>query len=124
MKRILLLAILAASVTLVGQDADRARTEALAARAAERLRALHAEADRLASEARTLLGDLRKLELERQIREEEFRRVDTEANAVAAEIAVLDQEVRTIEAQEAAERPLIQARLVELYKLRSKSGTR
>ena len=109
MKRILLLAILAASVTLVGQDADRARTEALAARAAERLRALHAEADRLASEARTLLGDLRKLELERQIREEEFRRVDTEANAVAAEIAVLDQEVRTIEEQEAAERPLIQA---------------
>ena len=117
MKRFFSLAFLAASVTLVGQDADRARTEALASRAAERLRALHTEADRLASEARTLLGDLRKLELERQIREEEFRRVDTEANAVAGEIAVLDKEVQTIEEREAAERPQLQARLFELYKL-------
>src|ERR1700741_3096439 len=80
-KSILALAILAGTLTLAAQDADRARTEALVARAAERLKALQAEADHLASEARTILGDLRKLELERQIKEEEFRRIDTQANA-------------------------------------------
>ena len=40
----------------------RDSTEALSRRAAERLRALHDEADRLAAEERTLLGDLRQLE--------------------------------------------------------------
>ena len=110
-------AILALSAALGAEDAERARTEALVARAAVRLGVLHQEADRLASEARTLLGDLRKLELERQIKEEEFRRVDAQAHAAQVELAALDDEVRGIEAQEARERPEIQARLVELYKL-------
>ena len=43
------------------QQNDRARTEALARQAGDRLQALQREADRLASEERTLLGDLRKL---------------------------------------------------------------
>src|SRR5213078_3602734 len=55
---------------------ERARTEALARRAAERLQALQREADRLTSDERTLLGDLRKLEIERQIKAEELKRVD------------------------------------------------
>jgi septal ring factor EnvC (AmiA/AmiB activator) len=111
------LAILALTVSLGAQDADRARTEALADRAAQRLKILHQEADQLASEARTLLGDLRKLELERQIKQAEFLKLDAEATAAAAELAALDDEVRRIEAQEARERPEIEARLAELYKL-------
>jgi septal ring factor EnvC (AmiA/AmiB activator) len=111
------LAVLALSAALGAQDVERTRTEALAARAAERLEVLHREADRLASESRTLLGDLRKLELDRQIKEGEFRRVDAQADAAADELAALDDEVRGIEAQEARERPQIQARLVEMYKL-------
>src|SRR4051794_23072425 len=55
------------------QAPDRARTEALARRAGERLVALQREADRLAREEGTLLNNLRKLEVERQIRTEEFR---------------------------------------------------
>src|SRR5437879_885382 len=47
---------------------ERARTEALARRATDRLQALQREADRLASEERTLLGDLRKFEVERQLK--------------------------------------------------------
>src|SRR3954469_20581415 len=54
---------------------DRSRTEALARRAADRLQALQREADRLASDERTLLGDLRKLDVDRQIRAEELKRV-------------------------------------------------
>jgi septal ring factor EnvC (AmiA/AmiB activator) len=111
------LAILALSLAVSAQDADRARTEALAARAAQRLKILHQEADQLASEARTLLGDLRKLEIERQIKQAEFLELDAQASEAAAELAALDDEVRRIEATEARERPEIVARLVELYKL-------
>jgi septal ring factor EnvC (AmiA/AmiB activator) len=111
------LLLLVCSTALAAQDPERARTEALARRAAQRLEALHQEAERLASEARTLLGDLRKLELERQIKEQEFRKVDAEARAAAADLAALDEQVREIEALEARERPEIQNRLVELYKL-------
>src|SRR6185312_9011016 len=45
------------------------------ARATDRLQALQREADRMASDERTLLGDLRKLEIERQLRAEELKRV-------------------------------------------------
>src|SRR5690242_16906114 len=51
---------------VAAQQSDRARTEAMARRAAERLQALQREAERLASEERTVLGDLRKLEVDRQ----------------------------------------------------------
>ena len=51
---------------LLAQQPDRARTEALARRAGERLQALQREADSLAAQERTLLGDLRKLEVERK----------------------------------------------------------
>jgi len=56
------------------QPPDRARTEALARRATERLQALQHEADRLAAEERSLLNDVKKLEIERQIRGEEVKR--------------------------------------------------
>jgi len=109
--------MLVLTVPTVAQETDRARTEALAARAAERMRVLHEEADRLASEERTLLGDLRKLELERQIKQEEFTRVDREARAAATELAAVDAEVRNLEERDRAERPALRARLAEVYKL-------
>jgi septal ring factor EnvC (AmiA/AmiB activator) len=89
----------------------------MARRAAERLRSLQQEADRLASESRTLVGDLRKLEVQRQIAEEQFRQADAEAAAAAAELDALDRDVRRLEAEDLAERPEIQARMVDLYKL-------
>jgi hypothetical protein len=46
-------------VVAAQQPAERARTEALARRAADRLQALQRESDRLASQESTLLGDLR-----------------------------------------------------------------
>ena len=96
---------------------DRAGTEALAARASQRLKALHAEADRLATEERTLLRDLRQLELSRQIRTEEFRQSDAASRQAASELAAIDAEIRRLEQQEQAEEPELRARLSELYKL-------
>src|ERR1700724_2673826 len=73
-------ALIVVSVVLIAQQpAERARTEALARRAAERLQTLQRESDRLASQESTLLGDLRKLEIEREIKAAELKQVDTEA---------------------------------------------
>ena len=117
MKPVAALLLVVLSVPLVAGQSDRARTETLAARAEERLQALHAEADRLATEERTLLRDLRRAELERQIRTEELRQIDADATAAASALAALDDEVRRLERQEQAELPALNARLVELYKL-------
>jgi septal ring factor EnvC (AmiA/AmiB activator) len=117
MNRAAALAALALSVSLAAQQSDRARTEALARRATERLLTLHREADRLANEERTLLGDLRTLELARQIKAEEFRQLDEQTAAAASELRTVDEDVRRLEREELSERPALQARLVALYKL-------
>jgi len=117
-KRLFLVLLLsvAASAGGAAQD-DRARTEALATSTSERLKALNQEADRLASEARTLLGDLRRLELERQIKDEEFRQAKADEERAAADLAGLNEELSRLDAEEQSERPALRARLVELYKL-------
>lgn len=106
-----------AGLVAEAQAPGRENAEEMARRAGDRLRVLQQEADRLASEARTLLGDLRKLEVDRQIKAEELKRVEAEAATAAAELNALDVEVRRLDAEDIAERPAIQARLIDLYKL-------
>jgi septal ring factor EnvC (AmiA/AmiB activator) len=96
---------------------DRSRTEALARRAAERLQALQREADRLASEERTLLGDLRKLDLDRQIRGEELKRVAADAAKIQAELDDTTLRINGLQESARADLPELQQRLVEIYKL-------
>jgi murein hydrolase activator len=113
-------AVLAVAGTIsVAQTPERARTEALARRATERLQSLQREADRLASEERTLLGDLRKLEVERQLRAEELKTIDADAAQVEAELASTDARVQALQNAERASEPELRARLVEIYKLGS-----
>jgi septal ring factor EnvC (AmiA/AmiB activator) len=97
--------------------AERARTEAMARRAADRLQALQREADRLASDERTVLGDLRKFELERQIKAEELKRVDADAAKVQADLHQIGARMEALQASARAELPELQQRLVEIYKL-------
>ncbi len=99
------------------QQADRAQTDALSKRAADRLNALHEEADRLAAEERTLLGDLRRLEMDRESKTAEVRQLEQDAAAVTEELALLDAQVASLEQQERLNSPRLQARLVGLYKL-------
>ena len=108
--------VLAATVT-AGQQGDRSRTEALARRATERQQVLQREADQLASEERTLLNDLRRLEVERQIKAEDVRRASAAAAEVATELASTADRIDELERQDLAERPDLRARLVEIYKL-------
>src|SRR5512136_1845681 len=71
------------ALLVAAQPTDRARTEAQSRRAGERLQALLREADKLTSDERTLLGDLRKLEVDRQIKAEELRQVEEQESQVA-----------------------------------------
>jgi septal ring factor EnvC (AmiA/AmiB activator) len=112
-------AFLVVSPAARAQQDARARTEALAERARTRMQALQSEADRLASEARSLMGDLRKLEIERQIRVEELRQIEREGSDVEAELADTGEQLNELHAQESAARPDLEARLVEMYKLGS-----
>ena len=79
---------------------DRARTEALARRAAERLQSLQREADRLAAQERTLIGDLRKLELERQVKGEELKQFDRDAAKLEAELAGITERMDALQQSE------------------------
>ena len=110
-------AVLLVCGSAVAQQADRTQTERLAQRAADRLQSLHEEADRLASEERTLLGDLRRLEIERQIASEEFRQIEADTTQVAADLSALDTQIAELEEQNQSDSPRLQARLVDLYKL-------
>ena len=58
---------------LLAAARPRGALNPLARRAGDRLVALQRDADRLASEERTLLNDLRKLEIERQIKAEQLK---------------------------------------------------
>src|SRR5476649_1284764 len=108
---------LALSVALVAQQPDRARTEALARRATERMQVLQREADTLTANERTLLGDLRKLEVDREIKAEELRQINADGTVVAADLTANTTRTRELEAQETTGRPEVRSRLVGIYKL-------
>jgi septal ring factor EnvC (AmiA/AmiB activator) len=96
---------------------DPARAQTPIERAAERIRALQREADALASQEKTLLVDLRKLEVDRQIKVEEVSRADAELKETQAQLE--STVARAAALSDAAEhaRPDIEARLVQLYKM-------
>jgi septal ring factor EnvC (AmiA/AmiB activator) len=102
---------------VLAQQPERARTEALARRATERLQALQREAERLAVEERTVLGDLRKLEIERQLKAEELKQIDADVARVQTELSATTAGMQVLEGADTAQRPHLRARVVELYKL-------
>ena len=99
-----------------GQD-DRARAEAMAARAAARIRALEQEAAALASQERTLLVELRQLGVERDLKAAELVRIDADLAATNAELARAEADAASLEDTVARQTPVVRARMVELYKL-------
>ena len=111
------LAALAIGATLVAQTADRARTEGLAQRASERLQALQREADSLAAQEKTLLGELRGFEIQRQLKSEELRQLDAESAQVEEDLADATERMDTLQQQDLAARPELRAQVVEMYKV-------
>src|SRR5437660_2929088 len=94
-----------AAGALFAQQPDRARTEALSRRATERLQGLQREAEHLAAQEQTLLGDLRKLDVERQIKAEQLRQVDGQYRQVAGDLASTTDRIHDLEQRDRAQRP-------------------
>ena len=89
----------------------------LSRRATERLAALQRESDALATQERTLLVELRKLELDRQIKSAKLGEIDRESTEVQAQLADAETRATALAAQVETERPDIEARFVQMYKL-------
>ena len=111
------LVIVYAAVALVAQTSDRARTESQTRRANERMITLQREADALASQQRSLLVDLRRLEVERDLKTEQLAHAEADLQKIGVELGNTGNQIASLEEATAASRPVLQARLVELYKL-------
>lgn len=90
--------------------------KALAARAAARIRVLQGDADRLAAEARTVFGDLRKLEIDRAIKREELAAIDAQLSEVTSRQRTAEARFKALEATRVAQTPGVERRLVEIFK--------
>ncbi len=92
-----------------------------AQRISDRIRTLQREADRLASESRTLVGDLRQREIDRQIKADQLKQA--EAAMAESERALHDTTSRLsdLELQRINQLPDMKAQLVDVYK-RGRSG--
>jgi len=92
-----------------------------ARRVTERIRALQQEATRLAAESKSLVGDLQKLEVERQLRAAEAEQAETARLAADRDLRAANTRLTALEQQRQAELPALEAQLVDLYK-RGPSG--
>jgi len=116
-------ALLAFCVGVAAQTpgTERAATEAMARRVAERVRVLNREAERLAGEARTLVGDLRKLEIERDLKAEQAKQAAADMAAAQDSLRQTTDRLASLELQRLAQLPDMKQQLVDVYK-RGRSG--
>jgi septal ring factor EnvC (AmiA/AmiB activator) len=112
-----MLALVVLVATIGAQSDPKSQSD----RAAARIRALQAESDQLAARARTVFGDLRRLELDREIKQQEVLKTDLELARVTAERDRADRRVAELEATRVAQAPGVKERLVELSK-RGRAG--
>ena len=101
-----------ATATLAAQSpADEARS-----RAADRIRTLQVEVDHLAAQARTVFGDLRRLELQREITRQEVLRAEADLARVAAAQQRTTARLQALEATRVAQARGVSERLIEISK--------
>ena len=86
-------------------------------RIAERLEVLHREADALNAREKTVLVQLRKLQVDRDIRVAEQRQADSTLATANRELADATADLDALERREAAEEPALGKRLADVYKL-------
>jgi septal ring factor EnvC (AmiA/AmiB activator) len=87
----------------------------------DRLRALRQEADRLVSQSKTLLGEVRKLEVQRDIRVAESQEAERALSASKEELNDTTRRLELLEEQRLRGLPDLKQQLVETYK-RGRSG--
>lgn len=113
--------VVIASLSVLAQaqtpTTDQSAVDAAAKRAADRIRALQRESDSLASQERTLLVDLRKLEVDRQLKSEELGAAERDLQRAREQIAAASARAAALQNTAETERPDVERRLVQLYKL-------
>jgi murein hydrolase activator len=107
-----LLLVLSSAGVLGAQPAERE----LSRDAEQRIAELQAESDRLARETRTLLGELRALELQREIKAQELKKADADLTLLTETLRQTHARLASIEAERLAHTPVVTERLVDLYK--------
>jgi murein hydrolase activator len=111
MRRLALVTSVVISVSLSAQEPQQ--------RAADRMRALREEADALATREKSLLVDLRRLEVDRNIKLEVQRDAEKALAAANDELKAMIVQLEALEQRQASEIPGLASRLAELYKLGS-----
>ena len=113
-------AILAAAALAAAQppsSASAARPQSAAQRAAERIRALQRESDALASREKTLLVELRALEVQRELKTEQLASVERELRETRETLTGTIMRAAALRETAREQQPDVDARLVQLYKL-------
>ena len=92
-----------------------------AQRITDRIRALQREAERLAGESRTLLGDLRQREIDRDIKVEQLRQAEAAMSEAEKALQNTTTRLSDLEVQRINQLPDLKTQLVDVYK-RGRSG--
>jgi septal ring factor EnvC (AmiA/AmiB activator) len=90
-------------------------------RVRERIQALQGEAEQLAHQSKTLLGDLRQLAIERDLRTEEAQQAEAAATLAQQAVNTAAARVGVLEQQRETQLPDVRAQLVDIYK-RGRTG--
>jgi murein hydrolase activator len=120
-RRPVLIAILAAwfaggAVAAQTPGADSAAHAAMARRVKARIEALQREADRLARQSRSLLGDMRRLEVARDLATEQLGVAEDAVKAAETNLAAVNLRLAEAERQRVNNLPDLKGRFVEMYK--------
>ena len=112
-------AIVLLAVPLLAQTPapDSGTPQSPSQRVNERIQALQKESDALASHEQTLLVELRKLEIDRQIKVEQLAQIDRDLTETQRKLADASQRAEALRKSADEQRPDVEARLVQLYKL-------
>ena len=98
------------------QSADQTDAKQLSQQADRRRRELQAEADSLAKQAASLLVELRRLEIDRQLRAEDVKKADAAVLDIDQRVSVTTKRIKSLEAMRQAATPWVRERLVAIYK--------
>ncbi len=110
-----------ATISLTAQSPgplpDQGSADAASKRAAERIRALRRESDALANQERTLLVELRKLEVDRELKTEELANAERELRSTREKVAATSARASALKNSAETQRPEVERGLVDLYKM-------
>ena len=114
--RVSTLACLTATALTAALSAQTPVARSDSRRVDERIDALQREAEQLAKSSKTLLAELRGLEVERDLRAAEREKADAAVSEAQARLRATDARLASLEQERVEQLPAIEAQLVDLYK--------